>query len=349
MNVSEKIKLLERLGHILQLVGSEKSWPGFELGINKEEYDELVELTYRVHIYNGWFTPVAVKEAFLGIAAWLTEEKLQQWVEKYNLNEGKPKRVALIMAGNIPLVGFHDFLAVFLSGHKAIVKLSSDDKHLFPALLSILKLFNQEIVDWVEIKEQKLEHFDAVIATGSDNSATYFHSYFGRYPNIIRKNRTSIAVLTGEETKAELTELGKDVFNYFGLGCRNVSQIVMPKDFDLDRVFEAFYPFNPIVNHNKYANNYDYNRAVYLMNLEEILDNGFLLLKEDQKLNSPLGMLHYWRYENKGEVDQFIAAHEDRIQAVIGTNYIPFGKSQSPQLEDYADGVDTLAFLSGLK
>lgn len=348
MNLLQKIKILSQLGLIMRKVGAGESWPGFEIGISEDAFNDLVELTKRAKIYNGWFIEAEVKNAFTGIGEWLTEENLSNWVDAYTLNGGKPKSIALIMAGNIPLVGFHDFLAVFLSGNKSVIKLSSDDKHLFPALIHILSLFDPTIKEWAEIKENKLEGFDGVIATGSDNSANYFHSYFGKYPNVIRKNRTSIAVLNGKETKEDLVALGHDVFKYFGLGCRNVSQVWMPQDFDINILFEAFYEFKEIANHNKYANNYDYNRAVYLMNLEDMLDNGFLLLKEDKKLNSPLGMLHYVRYIKSAEVTEFIQAHEDKIQVVVGHDYVPFGKSQNPSLSDFADGVDTLSFLSSL-
>ena len=348
MILLQKIKILSNLGEIMRLIGSDQDWPGFSIGINQGEYDDLKALTDKVHIYNGWFTPEAVKEAFKGVGSWLTEDSLKSWTDNYSVNEGNPKNVAVIMAGNVPLVGFHDFISVFLSGNKTIAKPSSDDKHLFPALVNILALFDPEIWNWVEIKENKLENFDAVIATGSDNSANYFHSYFGKYPHIIRKNRTSIAVLNGDETKEELVELGKDVFTYFGLGCRNVSQVWVPQDFDLDRIFDAFYQYNNVINHNKYANNYDYNKAVYLMNLEELLDNGFLLLKEDRQLNSPLGMLHFNRYSDPSDVQAFISDMNEEIQAVVGRNYVPFGKAQYPKVNDYADGVDTMKFLTEL-
>lgn len=348
MILLQKIKILSKLGNIMRQIGENQEWSGFEIGINQDEYNNLAELVNRVHIYNGWFTPDAVREAFIGISSWLEADKLNEWVQDYPIEEKKPKTIAIIMAGNIPLVGFHDFLAVFLSGNKTVAKLSSDDQKLFPALIEILSLFDPEINNWVEIKAHKLEGFDAVIATGSDNSANYFQTYFGKYPHIIRKNRTSIAVLNGDESKEELIELGKDVFTFFGLGCRNVSQVWIPQDFDLNGIFDAFYQFGEIINHNKYANNYDYNKAVYLMNLEELLDNGFLLLKEDEQLTSPLGMLHFKRYTSKTEVEDFLNNHTEKIQAVVGKGYVPFGTVQKPELTDYADGVDTMKFLTGL-
>jgi len=348
MILAEKKNILSALGRIMNEIGQDNSWPGFEIGINQSEYDELNDLVQRVHIYNGWFKEVEVRKAFLGISSWLTEEKLSDWLGEYNLVNEKPKTIAIIMAGNIPLVGFHDFISVFLSGNKALLKLSSEDQHLFPALIKIMSHFHTDISEWIKVADSPIKDFDAVIATGSDNSARYFDSYFGKYPNIIRKNRSSIAVLTGDETLEDFKKLGHDIFDYFGLGCRNVSQIWVPKDFVLDRFFEGIYDYNPIVNHNKYANNYDYNKAVYLLNEENMLDNGFMLLKEDESLHSPLGMLHYMRYDDINEVENFIKKNSESIQAIVGKNYIPFGNSQCPTLTDYADNVDTLKFLTEL-
>ena len=308
----------------------------------------MVELTQTVRHHNGWFTEEAVKSSFLGISKWLNVDTLQHWISNYKLSENKSKSVALIMAGNIPLVGFHDFIAVFLSGNKAMIKLSSNDDKLLPALVNIMSLFNPEMNKWVEFAQSKLSNFDAVIATGSDNSSTYFQSYFGKYPHIIRKNRKSVAVLKGDETKEEIAELAKDIFTYYGLGCRNVSLVWIPEDFNLDRLFEAFYDYHDIINHNKYANNYDYNKAVYLMNLEEILDNGFLLVKEAKDLNSPLGMLHVARYTNSSQVHQFLLENATSIQVVVGKEFTSFGEAQQPKIDDYADQVDTLKFLTEL-
>ncbi|MBD3638788.1 MAG: acyl-CoA reductase [Crocinitomicaceae bacterium] len=348
MTLKEKNNILLRLGIILQHIGEKSSWPGYEIGINESEYQNLEELVQKVHIYNGWFKDEQVRKSLQGIASWLTEESLNNWQSQYSLKDHSDKKVAIIMAGNIPLVGFHDFISVFLSGHKAIVKMSSEDKHLFPAILNIMALFDERIWERVELIEEAIRDFDAVIATGSDNSARYFETYFGKYPSIIRKNRTSIAVLTGKESKEDFYALGKDIFDYFGLGCRNVSQIWIPKDFNLNLFFEGIYEHNEIIHHNKYANNYDYNKAVFLMNQETLLDNGFILLKEERSLYSPLAVLHYQRYNDKSEVEQFIKDHADQIQVVVGAGYLPFGQTQLPRLMDYADGVDTMAFLTEL-
>ena len=349
MILNEKIKLLSKLGEILDHLAEGKEWPGYQIGLAKKEYDEFMSVVNNVYIHNGWFTKNSVQTAFKGLAAWLTEENLNGWLRSYQIDTKQAKNIAIIMAGNIPLVGFHDFLSVFLSGHKASIKLSSNDKHLFKALIHYMSVIDNRINDWVTIQEGFLKDFDAVIATGSDNSSNYFESYFGKQPHIIRKNRTSVAVIDGSETKEELTELGKDIFTFFGLGCRNVSQLWIPMDFDINRFFEAIYQFNPIINHNKYGNNYDYNKAVYLMNKANLLDNGFLLLKEDFSLNSPLGMLHYVRYQDSIDAEHFLEDNKDKIQAIVGKNYIPFGRSQKPGLTDYADGVDTMKFLVELK
>lgn len=349
MKISEKVKLLSKLGGVLDHLAEGKSWPGFEIGLSESEYSDFSGLIEQVHLHNPWFTKSSVQTAFKGIAAWLTDENLSSWITHYDLSQTKQKRVAIIMAGNIPLVGFHDFLSVFLSGHKAIIKLSSSDQHLFKGLYHYLVVMDNRVEELIEIKDRFLGDFDAVIATGSDNSSGYFESYFGKYPHIIRKNRTSVAIIDGSETREELTELGKDIFTYFGMGCRNVSQLWIPMDFDLNRFFEAIYEFNPIIHHNKYGNNYDYNKAVYLMNKANLLDNGFLLLKEDFSLNSPLGMLHYVRYQDSIDAEHFLQDNKDKIQVIVGKNYIPFGMSQKPGLTDYADGVDTMRFLADLK
>jgi len=348
MKTKERIELLSKLKPILDHIVSQKKWNGYDLGINEDEYQKLLDTVVRAKVMNPWFVQQSVFESFKGVSSWLTENQLTTWVENYNMNPKSPKKVAIIMAGNIPMVGFHDMISVFLSGHKAICKLSSADKILLPVLIETLALFNPEIKNWIEFSDAQLPQFDAVIATGSNNSAVYFQSYFGKYPHIIRKNRTSVAVITGKETQEELSEIGKDIFTYFGLGCRNVSKIFVPNDYILDRFFEAIVGYGEVINHNKYANNYDYNKAVYLMNVQSILDNNFVLLKEDESLHSPLGVLFYGRYSNRLELDSYLKLNKENIQAVIGQDYIPFGNAQCPSLNDYADGVDTMKFLENL-
>jgi len=257
--------------------------------------------------------------------------------------------VAIIMAGNIPLVGFHDFLSVLISGHAALVKLSSNDKQMLPLLAKYLEHINPEFKDRITFTEQKLENFDAVIATGSNNTSRYFDYYFGKHPNIIRKNRNSVAILTGKETKDELIALGDDIFQYFGLGCRSVSKLYVPKDYNFDAFFEAMYKHKDIIYYDKYANNYDYNKAVYLMSLYKLKDNGFMILKEESSFGSPIATLFYEHYNDLVALKETLNEQSDAIQCIvnktINNNYVDFGDTQNPQLWDYADGVDTIEFL----
>lgn len=320
-------------------------WQGFDRGVTEQEYLTLVATINKQVHYNGWFTKEAIKSSFGGIATWLNEEKLTEWSSNYAYSD-QPKRVAIIMAGNLPLVGFHDLLSVLFAGHNAICKLSSNDKHLLPELISMLHNFDDRLKERISISFGKMENFDAVIATGSNNSLTYFEQYFGKYPHVFRKNRTSIAILDGSESDKDLQELGADIFTYFGLGCRNVSYLFIPESFDLDRFFKNILSYGEIINHNKYANNYDYNKAVYLLNKVELLDNNFVLLRESEDLFSPLSMLHYKRYVSKEEVDTFIDENRNNIQVIVGKGYELFGRAQQPTLFDYADNVDTMAWLS---
>ena len=254
------------------------------------------------------------------------------------------------MAGNIPLVGFHDFLSVLISGHSVLVKQSSNDKHLLPFLAKYLEYVEEDFKGKITFTEEKLTDFDAVIATGSDNTARYFEFYFKNKPNIIRKSRNSVAVITGKETEDDFIKLSDDVFQYFGLGCRNVSKLYVPKDYNFDAFFTGMYAKKDIINNAKYANNYDYNKAVYLMSLFDLLENGFLMIKEDQSYSSPIATIFYEYYEN--ETDLKIKLHQDKekIQCIVAKDFIEnevaFGQTQHPKLTDYADGVNTLDFLS---
>lgn len=316
-----------------------------------EDYNEddvnIELLLKRSEIENPWFTVDNQKFALQQWADLLTEEQIKNWLKKYSVSRIS-KRVGLILAGNIPLVGFHDVISVVLSNHIPVIKLSSKDKYLIPFLLKKWKEFSddQVLFEFVE----RLENFDAVIATGSNNTARYLEYYFKNHLNIIRKNRTSIAVLKGDETDEDLQLLAKDIFQYFGLGCRNVTRIFIPEDFVIDRLFENFLGFQDIINHNKYANNYDYNRAVYLLNQDKFWDNNFVMLKEDDKLFSPLSVINFSRYKSLEEVKGFIAENEENIQCVVakdelGLNSVSFGEAQNPGLDTYADNVDTMKFL----
>lgn len=339
MTQNEIIGVFAQLGDSLQNVVKQQPVSDWE--------HKCLAAIQKEHIYNGWFTLSSVIEAMDGIQHWLNSSELSGWVSHYAFTD-KPKSIGLIMAGNLPLVGFHDFLAVLVTGNCAIVKLSKDDSRLFPILIERLIDLAPELVDRIRITPQ-LKGFDAVIATGSDNSARYFEQYFGKVPHIIRRNRTSVAVLDGSETSKELKDLGKDIFSFFGLGCRNVSKILIPQDFDLDRFFGSIMDYGDMIHHHKYANNYDYHRTIFLMNQDQIIENGFVLLMETDALHSPLAVLYYQRYSDKKEVQDFLHINRDKIQVVVGREYEVFGKAQKPSLSDYADNVNTLEFLSNLK
>ena len=299
--------------------------------------------------HNGWFTEENILFSLHGWGQLLTEDKLSEWLLPYDLNKNKEKTVAIIMAGNIPLVGFHDFLSVLISGNNVLAKLSSNDKILLPLIVQFLIDVEPSLKQCITITEEKLNNFDAVIATGSNNTARYFEHYFGKKPNIIRKNRNSVAILSGTESTEELAALGADIFRYYGLGCRSVSKLFVPKGYDFDPLFKSVYEYNPIINKAKYANNYDYNKAVYLMSEFKILENGFLMLKEDDSYASPIASVFYEYYETYDMLIKKIDQDKEKIQCVVSkdiqSNHIPFGKTQNPELDDYADGIDTIDFL----
>ena len=299
---------------------------------------------------NSWFTKENILFSLNSLSKALTKSNLTTFTKDHNLNIESTKKVAIIMAGNIPLVGFHDFLSVLISGHSVLVKQSSNDKHLLPFIAKYLEYVEEEFKGKITFTEEKLQDFDAVIATGSDNTARYFEFYFKNKPNIIRKSRNSVAVITGKETEDDFIKLSDDVFQYFGLGCRNVSKLYVPKNYNFDTFFTGMYAKKDIINNAKYANNYDYNKAVYLMSLFDLLENGFLMIKEDQSYSSPIATIFYEYYEN--ETDLKIKLHQDKekIQCIVSKDFIEnevaFGQTQHPKLTDYADGVNTLDFLS---
>lgn len=313
------------------------------------EFDALIRLSQS---HNGWYTPDQVYFAVQSWAKALTLINLDHWLEKYTLEETSPKTIGLILAGNIPLVGFHDFISVLLSGHRTLVKTSSSDQHLLPFIARYIIAIAPEFENFIMFTSGKLENFDAVIATGSTNTARYFEYYFKDKPSIIRKNRNSVAVLTGKESKADLVALGEDIFRYFGLGCRNVSKLFVPMNYSFDNFFQAIYEYGDVIHYEKYANNYDYNKAVFLMSNFKLLDNEFLTLKEDESYASPISSVFYERYENIDEISAKLLADKDRIQCIVSDgileNSIPFGKTQQPELWDYADNVDTINFLQNL-
>lgn len=303
---------------------------------------------------NSWFTPESLDQAVKGIQLLLDPQALDKWVANYSFSEGnQPMQIGLMLAGNIPAVGFHDILAVLIAGHTACIKLSSQDSALPLWLLTELKRIDPRFSDRIHL-EELLKSKQAYIATGSDNSARYFNYYFGKYPHLIRSNRTSVAILKGDESTADLQALGHDIFDYFGLGCRNVSKVFVKNQEQLTQLLDAIQSFEGVANHHKYFNNYEYNKSIYLVNGTPHLDNGFLLLKESTDLVSPIGVLYYEIYGDEGALQSKLSASASQIQCLVGSSslgisgVISFGQTQCPAPWDYADGVDTLQFLTEL-
>lgn len=344
MNRTELRKGLEQFGKLLAFLGANEAYPGPISGVTEVEYVDFQSAIAKEQQHNPWFIPAHVRSALTGISRLLQSEALEQIFETYG-ESVHPKRVAIIMAGNVPFVGFHDVLSVLVTGNTALCKFSSSDSRIPPLLLMQLKAFLPELENRLVFCFGPLKDFDAVIATGSNNTIASLKDYFKHVPALFRKNRTSIAVLDGSETEEELRGLADDCFLFFGMGCRNVGRLFVPQGFDLNRIFEAFLPIGDIINHHKYANNYDYQRTIFLMNQIPFLDNNAFMLKEDDALHAPLSVLHYTYYGDRSEVDAFISAHEEEIQIEVGHRSIPFGKAQSPGVFDFADNVDTFDWL----
>ena len=312
-------------------------------------FDRFIDLIKLSQSHNGWYTNDNVYFAIQSWAEALTIDNLNQWLDAYDFTNVDSKMVGLILAGNIPLVGFHDFISVLLSGHKVLVKTSSNDQHLLPFLAEYLISIEPKLENYITFVEGKLEGFDAVIATGSNNTARYFEFYFKDKPSIIRKSRNSVAILNGQETKEQMIALGEDVFRYFGLGCRNVSKIFVPKDYNFDAFFGGMFPYQDVIKYEKYINNYDYNKAVFLMSNFNLLDNEFLIIKEDSSYASPISSVFYEFYDNLEAIKLRLQAENEQIQCIVSNdlieNSVAFGQTQKPNLWDYADNVDTIKFL----
>ncbi|MCX2431075.1 acyl-CoA reductase [Pedobacter sp. GR22-10] len=313
--------------------------------------DFLGDAIYQVKNSNAWFTGENIEKAILSFSEMLNDADVNQWFKTVQFTSSS-KKIGLILAGNIPMVGFHDVLCVLATGNIALIKLSSSDDKLIKMVITALIRIEPAFDDKIEYVE-RLKDFDAVIATGSNNSSRYFDYYFSKVPNIIRKNRNSVAVLDGTESPEDIDNLGADIFDYFGLGCRNVSKLYYPKGYDIARFYEGIERYQNIINHFKYQNNYDYNKSIYLVNMAKHFDNGFLLLKEDEQLTSPLAVLFYQEYKSLTEVEAELSVQSDNIQCIISKADLKcpkfnFGESQHPKLWDYADNVNTVEFLNRL-
>ncbi|NNJ89395.1 MAG: acyl-CoA reductase [Eudoraea sp.] len=349
MGTSEqRIQAFVKLGEFLRAFGRYKLGETSPPEMHKS-FAELDTVVTMAGHKNGWFTEDNLLFSFSAWGKVLTLDGINNWLTSYTLKNKPSKHVAIIMAGNIPLVGFHDLLAVVLTGNKSLIKPSSNDPDLLPFFINLLETFEPALKGSMIIAKGTLSNFDAVIATGSNNTARYFEYYFGHKPNIIRKNRNSIAILTGSESKEQLNDLGEDIFRYFGLGCRSVSKIFVPQGYNFDLFFKAIESYSFLKDHHKYHNNYDYNKAVYLMSEFPFLDNNFFMLKEDENYASPIGTVFYEQYESLDRLLAKLKKEKDQIQCVVSQgvvdNEIPFGSTQSPLLTDYADGVDTVEFL----
>lgn len=350
MNLSQRIEAFAKLGEFFKQFSTSKMEKNENADFNPILFDAFKMQIKRASEFNGWFTQENVLKAFESWSEALTIENLEKWTSTYEIAENKsPKNIAIVMAGNIPLVGFHDFLTVLISGNNALVKLSSNDKHFLPLIAKFLEYYHPYFKNKIAFTEKKLTDFDAVIATGSNNTKRYFEFYFGKYPSIIRSSKNSAAIITGKETKQELEALGDDIFQYFGLGCRSVSKIFVPVNYNFDLLFNALFKFNDIINVKKYENNYDYNKAIYLMSLFKIQDNGFVMLKEDPSYASPIATLFYEFYDSYQNLLIKLEAEKEAIQCIVcnenDLGFVKFGQTQQPKLWDYADGVDTFQFL----
>lgn len=353
MKLQQKVKALSQLGNYLKDF-TEGNQALSDADLFNQFYDKTKNAVALAERKNPWFTQHHIRHAIAYWANELNPNNLNTWLTPYQIPENTSlKKVGVIMAGNIPMVGFHDLLCVFLSGHQFNGKLSSDDQILIPHLIEILAAIAPEIAHQILFSEQFLKNMDAYIGTGSNNSARYFEYYFRNKPHIIRSNRNGVAILSGNETSQDFENLGEDIFRYFGLGCRNVSKLYVPEGYNFNAFFEGIYPFFEMVNHNKYGNNYEYNRTVYLMGNEKLLDNNFLIIKEDKGLSSPIAVLFYEYYKDLESLNKQLSENANLLQCVISNNEkvinaIPFGKSQQPSLHEYADGFDTMRFLLDL-
>ncbi len=357
MNISNTINAFITLGKFLRQFSTISFFENAQLAEVNNKFRENFEMHIKLASeYNAWFTEEFIRYSLKAISQVLDENHIMSWLSAYPKIEkyqNAYKRIGIVMPGNIPLAGFHDMISTIFSGHILYGKMSSKDNKLFPILKEILCYLNPELELRINFHEQTFQAIDAVIATGSNNSSRYFEYYFGKYPNIIRKNRNSVAILTGNESNDELRKLADDIFLYFGLGCRNVSKLFLPKSYDPALFLKLFEDYSYLYNHNKYANNYEYQKAIFLIDRVVHLDNGFLLVKEDLNYSSPVGVLYYEKFDSYGDLKNRLIRDKELIQCVVASDgiidgAIRFGETQNPHLWDYADNIDTLKFLINL-
>ena len=342
MNLNNRITLFVKLGRFF----SDYINNNLE-SLEKNKFDKAINESI---LQNSFFSKKNILKSLLSWSNVLTKKSIDNFLSNYIIKiKKREKKIAIVMAGNIPLVGFHDFFCVIVSGNFAVIKLSSKDSHLFKFILRFLVKENPDFSTKFDVVENKLQIFDAVIATGNNISANQFELYFKKYPKIIRRNRHSIAILNGNETKKEIELLANDIFYYYGLGCRNVSKIFIPNNYNLDILFKSFVLWNEVINKNSYANNYNYYRAIYLLNKEVFFDNGFVLLKESEKIGSPVGTIYFEYYKSENQIKEMIKKNNEKIQCIVSNNNyrktIKFGETQMPNLNDFADDIDTFNFL----
>jgi len=352
MDLKNRIEAFIKLGKFLKELSVDNKNKQIDY-VNEKYFESINKIIKDSKNHNSWFIEKNIRFALSSLAESLEKDNILKWIEPYRKQIEKRNNcvnVNVVMAGNIPVVGFHDFLCVLISGNKFIGKLSSGDMELLPAISEVLAEIEPHFKNKIYFTKEKLQNINAVIATGSNNTSRYFEYYFGKYPNIIRKNRNGVAVLTGNETCDELEKLGIDIFMFFGLGCRNVSKLFVPEDYSFDKFFEAMEKFRWVNNYSKYINNYDYYKSIYLINKVKHFDNGFIILKEEDSFSSPISVIFYEKYKNEKQLSERLNFNKENIQCIVSksdniSGVIPFGSSQSPQLWDYADGIDTMDFL----
>jgi hypothetical protein len=361
VTLEDRIETFDQLGRIIK--GYLESYRSHGSPISKEDPSctnspgDIIEISIEeAGLLNPWFTRQNILKSLSGISHFLDHKNLVSWLKPWNpesLSPKTPLKIGVIMAGNIPLAGFHDFLSVLITGHKFTGRLSSRDDRLLIMVSNLISMINRDLFENIEFTEEKLHGIDAIIATGSNNTYRYFDYYFGKYPHIFRKNRNGVAVLKGNETPDELASLGDDIFTYFGLGCRNVSKIYVPEKYEFNKLFEALEKFSYITEHNKYMNNYLYYRSVYLLSKIPHYDNGFLILRQDKTYHSPVGVLYYEYYSSTEKLVEKLVSDSGFLQCIAaneipGLKTVPFGKTQFPELWDYSDNINTIDFLINL-